>query len=318
MSITGIEGTGTSNGSAASSTRLAENFDTFLTMLTVQLKNQDPLSPMDSTEFTNQLVQFSAVEQQIASNKNLENLISVTQTNTKAQAIAYIGHSIETAGTVLPLQGGNTTTSNTIALVNGKSNFTYTLDADAATTQIQIRDSSGNVVRTLSGNTSDGSHEFSWDGKNGDDVALPDGNYVVSVTSKTSAGVTVGTSVSTTTRTQGASFSYTLPSEAKAITVVIKDQSGKVLANLPAKTSAGRHEMTWDGKDTNGKIMADGAYKIEIAATDKDGEAMEVGTTVYGRVTDVASDASETLIAMGKVVTKVEDILTVRDTATLN
>lgn len=220
MSITGIETTGASNNAANSGTRLAENFDTFLTMLTVQLKNQDPLSPMDSTEFTNQLVQFSAVEQQIASNKNLENLISVTQTNTKAQAIAYIGHTIEVAASAVPLQDGK------------------------------------------------------------------------------------------------AAFSYTLPEDARSITVAIKDTSGKLIANLTAKTAAGRTEMAWDGRDTTGKVVEDGAYKIEINATNAEGETMEVGTTVYGRVTDVASDSTETLIAMGKVVSKVEDILTVREKTT--
>ena len=316
MSITGIENTGSSSAATTSGTKLAENFDTFLTMLTVQLKNQDPLSPMDSTEFTNQLVQFSAVEQQIASNKNLENLISVTQTNTKAQAIAYIGHTIETAGTVLPLQGGVETQTNTIALTNSSASFKYTLDGTSSTTTISIKDSNGDVVRTLSGNTSSGSHEITWDGKDASNEKLPDGNYTVAVTATDSAGAGVASKVYTTSRTQGASFSYTLPSEAKALTVVIKDVSGKVLANLPVKTTAGRHEMTWDGKDTNGNTMPDGAYKIEIAGTDKDGKAMSVGTTVYGRVTDVAADATETLIAMGQVVAKVEDVLTVREKTT--
>ncbi|MGE4278249.1 MAG: flagellar hook assembly protein FlgD [Magnetospirillum sp.] len=221
MSITGIESTGSSStGSAVSSTKLAENFDTFLTMLTVQLKNQDPLSPMDSTEFTNQLVQFSAVEQQIASNKNLENLISVTQTNTKAQAIAYIGHTIEVGGTMVPVQDGK------------------------------------------------------------------------------------------------AAFSYTLPEEARSIAVVIKDTSGAVVANLPGNTTAGRHEVEWDGRDTDGNVVEDGPYYLSVVATNGEGETMEVGSTVYGRVTDVAADSTETLIAMGKVVSKVEDVLTVRERTT--
>lgn len=220
MSITGIENTGATSKSAISGTKLAENFDTFLTMLTVQLKNQDPLSPMDSTEFTNQLVQFSAVEQQIASNKNLENLIAVTQTNTKAQAIAYIGHTIEVAGTMVPVQDGK------------------------------------------------------------------------------------------------ASFSYTLPEEARSIAVVLKDTTGKVVANLNGNTTAGRHEVEWDGRDTNGNVVEDGPYVLSVVATNGEGETMEVGSTVYGRVTDVAADATETLIAMGKVVAKVEDVLTVREKAT--
>lgn len=220
MSITGIENTGATSKSAISGTKLAENFDTFLTMLTVQLKNQDPLSPMDSTEFTNQLVQFSAVEQQIASNKNLENLIAVTQTNTKAQAIAYIGHTIEVAGTMVPVQDGK------------------------------------------------------------------------------------------------ASFSYTLPEEARSIAVVLKDTTGKVVANLNGNTTAGRHEVEWDGRDTNGNVVEDGPYVLSVVATKGDGSSMNVGSTVYGRVTDVAADATETLIAMGKVVAKVEDVLTVREKAT--
>src|SRR5215469_588525 len=66
----------------------------FLTLLTAQLKNQDPLSPMDSTEFTNQLVQFSAVEQQININSNLATLISLTQQNVLAGASAYVGKAI--------------------------------------------------------------------------------------------------------------------------------------------------------------------------------------------------------------------------------
>ena len=316
MSITGIESTGSSTGSAASSTKLAENFDTFLTMLTVQLKNQDPLSPMDSTEFTNQLVQFSAVEQQIAANKNLESLISVTQTNTKAQAISYIGHTIETAGTVLPLQNGSETETNTIALSNSTATFKYTLDSSAETTEIKIKDHDGNVVRTLAGETSSGSHEITWDGLDSSNEKVADGNYTVEVTAAKSNGSTVGAKVYSTDRSGGASFSYTLPEEAKALTVLIKDTTGKLLANLTASTTAGRHEMTWDGKDTNGRVMPDGAYKIEIAATNADGETMEVGTTVYGRVTDVAADASETLIAMGKVVANVEDVLTVREKTT--
>lgn len=112
-----------------------------------------------------------------------------------------------------------------------------------------------------------------------------------------------------------ADFSYTLAKEAASITVTIKDSSGKLVANLPAETTAGRHEATWDGKDLDGKQLEDGYYTIEINAVDSDGATIGTGTTVYGRVTDVASDSSGTLIAMGKVVTTVDNILTVRETS---
>jgi flagellar basal-body rod modification protein FlgD len=226
MSITGIEGSGVSAAdttkSLTSGKKLAENFDTFLTMLTVQLKNQDPLSPMDSTEFTNQLVQFANVEQQIAANTNLEKLIGVGQTNLKAQAISYIGHSIETQSDQVPLQDGK------------------------------------------------------------------------------------------------ASFSYTLPEEAKTAVVVIKDSSGAVIRSLSGETDKGRHEMSWDGRNTSGSVVPDGAYSVQVVAVNGEGESLESGVTVYGKVTDVASDNKETLLAMGKVVTTVDKVLTVRDTATVN
>src|ERR1051326_9398368 len=82
-------------GSAADAQKtLSSNFDTFLTLLTTQLKNQDPLQPMDSNQFTQQLVQFSQVEQQINSNKNLESLISLTKSQTTTAAVSYLGKTL--------------------------------------------------------------------------------------------------------------------------------------------------------------------------------------------------------------------------------
>lgn len=208
--------------SLTSGKKLAENFDTFLTMLTVQLKNQDPLSPMDSTEFTNQLVQFANVEQQIAANTNLEKLIGVGQVGLKAQAISYIGQTIEAESGQVPLQEG------------------------------------------------------------------------------------------------AAKFSYTLGEEARSVAVVIKDGSGAIIASLTGETDAGRHEMTWDGRNSSGVVQADGAYTVEVVATNGEGESLDSAVTVYGRVTDVASDSTETLLAMGKVVTTIDKVLTVRDTASVN
>src|SRR3954469_19130365 len=83
----------TSQANSAQKT-LASNFDTFLSLLTTQLKNQDPLAPMDSNQFTQQLVQFSQVEQQINSNKNLESLIALTKSQTAADAVSYLGKTL--------------------------------------------------------------------------------------------------------------------------------------------------------------------------------------------------------------------------------
>ena len=85
--------------------KLAENFDTFLQLLTTQLQHQDPLSPMESNEFVAQLVQFSEVEQAIASNKSLEKLIDLQNTNQATAAIGYIGQTVEAAGSGAHVSG---------------------------------------------------------------------------------------------------------------------------------------------------------------------------------------------------------------------
>jgi flagellar basal-body rod modification protein FlgD len=213
--------TGTSKA-ATSRSSLAQNFDTFLTMLTTQLKHQDPLSPMDSTQFTNQLVMFAGVEQQINTNSNLESLIGVQKTNQTAAAIGYIGQTVEVEGSTMPLQGG-------------KGTFSYTLDADAKSATVLIRNSEGTLVRK---------------------------------------------------------------------------------ASIP--TDKGRHDVNWDGKDDSGNALEDGQYTFEVAATAKDGSTMTAGTTVFGKVTEVAADATNgTQLSLGGLLTTLDKVLTIRDTASL-
>ncbi len=154
--------------SATSATTLGSNFNTFLNMLTTQLKHQDPLSPMDSTQFTNQLVQFSMVEQQINANSNLEKLITLQTSSQTAQSVSYLGQTVEVSGSTLPLQGG-------------AAKFSYTLPAAASTCEVQIRDSSGNLVYKTNGDTSMGTHELGWDGTDTSGKTQSDGLYTVSV-----------------------------------------------------------------------------------------------------------------------------------------
>lgn len=304
--------------SLTSGKSLAKNFDTFLTMLTVQLKHQDPLSPMDSTQFTNQLVQFAGVEQQINANSNLEKLITSTNLNTKSQALGYIGHYVEADTNQVPLQGGVDKVTDTVNLIGGKGNFKYTLAANAATTQIEIRDASGTLIRTIAGDASSGAHEYPWDGLDSTGTKVADGAYTVTAKSLNAAGASVATTISTTTRTGTAAFSYTLASDTKTCAVVIKNSAGNIVRNLTGLGTAGRHEMTWDGKDTNGKDLPDGSYTVSVAALDAEGETVDYVTTSYGKVTDISSDSEGTLLAMGKVVTTIEKVLTVRDAASVS
>ena len=183
----------TQGNAAQASSVLNQNLDTFLTLLTTQLKNQDPLKPMDSNEFTQQLVQLSSVEQSIQSNKNLENLILLQKASTSANAVGYIGREA-------------TVTSATSALQNGSATWRYALTGDAASTTITVKDSSGKVILSKNGATSLGSHDFVWDGKDVAGNKQPDGAYTIEIAAKDADGNAVGTSSSITGVVTGASF----------------------------------------------------------------------------------------------------------------
>lgn len=155
---------------ATSTNKLAKDLDSFLLLLTSQLKNQDPLSPMDSTEFTNQLTQFAQVEQQINMNSSLNNLIGLTQQSIVSNAVNYIGKTIEGESNQAPLQ-------------NGALKAAYGLLADAKSVSLVVRDDTGNIVFSKAGEITKGVHPFNWDGKDQYGVQLPDGSYSISVTS---------------------------------------------------------------------------------------------------------------------------------------
>ena len=167
------------SGSAARN-QLATDMNTFLTLLTSQLQNQDPLDPMDSTEFTNQLVQFAQVEQQIGYNEKLDNMISLTQGSQAATAVQYIGLNVEAESNRFPLQ-------------DGKARFAYGLSDDAKTVGVMIQDSNGRTVYTEAGKTTAGVHEFLWDGKDANGNQLEDGTYTISLTALDNDGATVDT-----------------------------------------------------------------------------------------------------------------------------
>lgn len=143
---------------------LAEDFDAFLTLLTTQLQNQDPLEPMDSSEFTNQLVAFAGVEQSISSNDKLDDLIALQGGSRAATAVAHLGKEIEAEGDQLALQ-------------DGAAGFAYTLDGSAETATIEIANAQGALVRSLQVEGGVGRHEGVWDGLDNNGNAVPDGPY---------------------------------------------------------------------------------------------------------------------------------------------
>lgn len=155
---------------------LAGDFDTFLLLLTTQLKNQDPIEPMDTNEFTSQLVQFATVEQAIQSNTNLEKLIDLQKGSTVNSAAQYMGRFIQATG-----DQGN--------LSDGVATFSYTLPSKATTAEVSITDSKGAVVFTGSGPTNVGLNDVIWDGTNSfTGATMADGIYKLAVVAKDADG----------------------------------------------------------------------------------------------------------------------------------
>jgi flagellar basal-body rod modification protein FlgD len=158
----------TGGGTNAAQSSLAETFDTFLTLLTTQLQNQDPLDPMKSEEFTQQLVQFAGVEQSINTNKKLDRLVQLQTSSQLNSAVSFIGKTVEVVSDQLLLKGG-------------AAKISYGLDRNAAQTIIGIIDQNGRAVRTVQGEIAAGRHEFEWDGRDSNGAQLPDGVYGFSV-----------------------------------------------------------------------------------------------------------------------------------------
>jgi flagellar basal-body rod modification protein FlgD len=149
------------------------------------LKNQDPLSPTDSTQFTNQLVQYSEVEQQININSNLQTLISLQKGSSQSTAISYIGQTVSASGNSLPLE-------------SGEADFSYTLPSNASKLSITLQDSAGNTVATLaSPSTTAGTHMVSWNGTSSSGTQLADGQYTISISASDGSGnaITASTDV---------------------------------------------------------------------------------------------------------------------------
>ena len=161
-------GSSATTSTAASSTKLTQDYNSFLKLLTTQMQNQDPLSPMESTEFTNQLVQFSQVEQQISQNTKLDKLVSLQNNNQTQASLGFIGLDVEATGNAFSYDGNPVKMS-------------YTLPEASTSTKIQIKNEKGVTVQTLDGARSTSRQELTWDGKKADGTAAPAGNYTMTV-----------------------------------------------------------------------------------------------------------------------------------------
>ncbi|MGI9510002.1 MAG: flagellar hook assembly protein FlgD [Geminicoccaceae bacterium] len=177
--ITAAAGQGSTNESI---TGLAEDFGSFLKLLTTQLQNQDPTSPMDADQFTQQLVQFSGVEQQIRSNETLGELASLMQADQLSQSVGYLGAEVEAEGDVFRLGE------------DGAATIYYELESSASTNLLKITDEFGRVVALKSGELAAGRHSLTWDGRGDDGVQHTDGSFKIEVLAQSAANTPVSAS----------------------------------------------------------------------------------------------------------------------------
>lgn len=135
----------------AATQQLSRDFNDFLILLTTQLQNQDPLSPMDTTEFTNQLVAFAGVEQQINTNQKLDSLVSLGLGQALGTAQSYVGKQVSYISSEFDYTGT-------------PSKIKYSLGAEAVTSKLSIYDEAGKVVYSVEAGKAAGVHDFVWDG----------------------------------------------------------------------------------------------------------------------------------------------------------
>jgi flagellar basal-body rod modification protein FlgD len=177
-------GPAAATSSLASHPLIANNFASFLQLLTTQLQNQNPLDPLDTNQFTEQIVQFAQVEQQININASLATLISLQQSVQVNAALAFLGQTVTVGGA-------------TARLANGQAAWSFT-PSKTATATITIKDAAGQTAYSGTFAVAPGQQSFVWDGKGHNGVRWPDGNYTMTISAKDSTGQDVMVSTEVT------------------------------------------------------------------------------------------------------------------------
>jgi flagellar basal-body rod modification protein FlgD len=173
-------GVAPSSATGVDKATLAGNFQTFLTLLTTQLKHQNPLDPLDTNQFTQQLVQFAQVEQQLKQNEQLAALVAIEKTAQATTALAYVGQTVAVDG-------------QTAALTNGQATWSFVAPKPVSAT-ITVKSPTGQTVYSGAFTVNTGPQNFTWDGRDNNGVKWPDGNYTLSVTAKDASGQSVSIS----------------------------------------------------------------------------------------------------------------------------
>ncbi len=189
-------GTTSQSGSGISS--VADSYELFLSILTTQIQNQDPLDPMDSSQYTEQLVQYSSVEQQIKANDQLSDVLSYVQAANASSFVSYVGGEVTASGASTSLKSGEAS---------------WTFDApEAGRANIEVRNANGALMYSSVEDVTYGANQFVWDGKSNTGSDSPDGIYTISIRSVDDTGQ-LGSVIPTTIKgiVTGVDFSGTEP-----------------------------------------------------------------------------------------------------------
>ncbi|MDR6848696.1 flagellar basal-body rod modification protein FlgD [Sphingomonas sp. BE270] len=168
----------TTASTAAPTTGIKADFNMFLKLLTTQMQNQDPLSPMDTSQYTQQLVQYSQVEQSVQQNTTLNSILSNLSNQGLTQASGMIGRSVTLNSDVAGLAAGT------------PAAWSYSAARPVSTLTSSITDASGKVVMT-STMTPNAQGTMAWDGTLADGSTAPAGSYTLALTASDAAGNSV-------------------------------------------------------------------------------------------------------------------------------
>ena len=210
------------DSSTSTSTGIADNFQTFLTLLTTQLQNQNPLDPLDTNQFTQQLVQFAGVEQQLKSNDQLKALVALQKSAAATEALVYVGNTVAVDGAT--------------ATFDGSATWNLNAAKDTTTSTVSITNAAGNTVYSGNFALKSGGSSFVWDGKGNDGTQYPPGSYKLTATGKDQNGQTVAIS----TEVQGMVDSVDLSASPALLSIggsnYTVDQVKRVVRTVPVTT----------------------------------------------------------------------------------
>jgi flagellar basal-body rod modification protein FlgD len=199
MAVDSVSSSTSTSQMSSSRSTIADNFDTFLNILTTQLRNQNPLDPLDTNQFTAQLVQFTGVEQQLKTNEFLETLMLSTQNTAKSEAVSYIGKQVTASG-------------KTGELTDEKAVFwDYNAEAAVANATVTIKNANGQVIYSETGSLNAGPGTFRWDGKTSDGNTAPNGVYTIDIKGTNLKGNTVDVTTASVGIVTGVDFTGDVP-----------------------------------------------------------------------------------------------------------